>query len=380
MADFAYSSTVQDQVSNLIFGMAYTNLTTAQKAALDASWPSGWTSGSPLGGFAQMAWQQVGQIAQWWYQAGATVSPDVWQHWFVMRMARITSLQYRPDRFKEFRDMDNEAMDSAIKSFAKQDASDSALNTTASITNIKTIRYETMQAAINRTPPVFLSPSEIDSATLRVIRLVWNAADWLFRRREVVISVDTNSTVTFTSGLGSGEVFDQFVSTRLAYTDTSGAGIHCMWANPDEFADAAILYSSGTGRPTYFRFTKTAPTTVVWQFAPAPDTTYTMRALVTITGPTDPANSTATTAFDLFPIPFHQIIRDWVLGECLSKRDGQARADGNALRARCQDEVERLSITFADAGNVTKDSGDVRDVYMDPLMYGSNRNMLGGGM
>ena len=376
MADFAYGTVVQNQVSNLIFGAAYSTLTAAQKSALDGTW----SSGAPTAGFAQMAYQQVGQIAQWWYQAGATVSPDVWQHWFVMRMARITSLQYRPDRFKEFRDMDNEAMDSAIKSFAKQDASDSALNTTASITNIKTIRYETMQAAINRTPPVFLSPSEIDSATLRVIRLVWNAADWLFRRREVVMSVNTSSVVTFTSGLGGSETFDQFVSTRLTYTDTSGAGIHCVWANPDDFADAAVLYSSGTGRPNYFRFTKTAPTTIVWQFAPAPDVTYTMRALVTITGPTDPVDSTATTAFDLFPIPFHQIIRDWVLGECLSKRDGQARADGNALRARCQDEVERLSITFADAGNVTKDSGDVRDVYMDTLMYGSNRNMLGGGM
>jgi hypothetical protein len=380
MADFAYSTTVQDQVSNLIFGQTYSGLTAAQKLALDANWPTGWTSGSPLGGFAQMAYQQVGQIAQWWYQAGATVSPDVWQHWFVMRMAKITSLQYRPDRFKEFKDMDNDAMDTAIKSFAKQDASDSALNTTAATTNIKTIRYETMQAAINRAPPVFLSPSEIDSATLRCLRILWNQAEWLFRRREVVMSVNTSSAVSFTSGLGGSEVFDQFVSTRLAYTDTSGAGIHCTWANPDLFADMAVLYSSGTGRPTYFRFTKTAPTTIVWQFAPAPDTTYTMRALVTITGPGDPSTATDTAPFDLFPVPFHQIIRDWVLGECLNKRDGQARADGNALRARCQDELERLSIQFADAGNVTKDSGCVRDVYDDPLMYGSRSNQLGGGM
>lgn len=376
MADFAYSSTVQDQVAYLIFGQAYTNLTAVQKAALDGTS----SSSPPTAGFAHIAWQQVGQVAQWWYQAGATVSPDVWQHWFVMRMAKVTSLQYRPDRFSEFVKMDNDAMDTAIKSFAKQDASSSTLNTTAATTNIQTIRYETMQAAINRTPPVFLSPAEIDSATLRCLRILWNRADWLFRRREVVMSVDTNSAVTFTSGLGASETFDQFVSTRLTFTDVAGAGLHCMWSNPDSFADAAVLNSQATGRPTYFRFTKSDPTTPVWQFCPVPDTTYTMRALVTITGPTNPTTSTDTTPFDLFPVPFHQIIRDWVLGECLSKRDAQARADGNILRARCEDELERLSLTFADAGNVTQDSGTVRDVYQDVLMFGTDRNMLGGGM
>ena len=376
MADFAYSSTVQDQVSYLLFGNAYSANSADEKAALDGTW----ASGAPTAGFAHMAWQQVGQMAQWWYQAGATVSPDVWQHWFVARMAKIATLQYRPDRYQQFKDMDAEAMNSAIKSFAKQDASDSALNTTASTTNLKTIRYETMQAAINRTPPVFLSPSEIDSATLRCLRIMWNSADWLFRRREVVFSVDDQSAVTITSGLGAGETFDKFVSTRLTFTDVAGAGLHCMWSNPDSFADAAVLNSQATGRPTYFRYTMSAPNTPVWQFCPVPDTTYTMRALVTITGPGNPSSSTDATPFNLFPVEFHQIIRDWVLGECLAKRDAQARADGNVLRARCQDELERLSLTFADAGNVTQDSGTVRDVYQDVLMFGTDRNMLGGGM
>jgi hypothetical protein len=376
MADFAYSSTVQDQVSNLLFGQTYSGLTAAQKAALDGTW----ASGAPTAGFAQMAWQQVGQIAQWWYQAGATISPDVWQHWFVIRMAKIATLQYRPDRYKEFKSMDDDAMDMAIKSFAKQDASDSALNTTASTTNIKTIRYETMQAAINRTPPVFLSPSEIDSATLRCLRIMWNSADWLFRRREVVFSVDDQSAVTITSGLANGEVFDKFVSTRMTYTDVPGAGLHCLWTDPDSFTDAAVVNSQNPGRPAYFRYTMSAPNTPVWQFAPAPDTTYTMRALVSIVGPGNPSSSTDATPFNLFPLEFHQIIRDWILAECLNKRDGQARADGNALRARCQDELERLAITFADAGNVTKDSGTVRDIYQDPLMFSSDRNALGGGM
>jgi hypothetical protein len=125
----------------------------------------------------------------------------------------------------------------------------------------------------------------------------------------------------------------------------------------------------------------TQPTaaTFTWQMAPMPDQAYTVRGLVNLQGPADPANTTDATPFSLFPVEFHQIIRDWILGECLAKRDGQAKIDGNELRKRCQDELERLATKFADVGNVTKDAGSIRDVYNDTQYFG-NYNMLGGAM
>lgn len=379
MADFAYGTEVQNQIAYALFGGNYSSLTSDQKAALDGTQ----STSPPTKGFALLAWQQVGQIAQWWYQAGATTTPDVWQHWFVARACKLMAVQYRPDRYPLFKEMDEAAQASAIKSFQKEAATGSTVSSQATTTNIQTVRYETMQAAINRSPSIFLSPAEIDSATLRCLRILWNQADWLFRRREVVMTVTpptppaTLTTVTF--DLTGSEAFDSFVSTRLTYTDTSGYGIHCFWADPDKFADVATLNVSQTGRPMFFRVTQATPTTFTWQFAPAPDQAYTLRALVNIQGPADPTNATDTTPFDLFPVEFHQIIRDWVLGECLSKRDGQAKADGNELRKRCQDELERLATKFADVGNVTTDAGSVRDVYND-LQYFGNYNMLGGAM
>jgi hypothetical protein len=372
MADFAYSSTVQDQVSNLLFGNAYSACTTAQKAMLDGSS----SASPPTAGVALQAWQQVGMKAQWWYQGGALVSPDVWASWFVARMAKIAAVQYRPDRYPLFKDLDQQGEEAVVKTFQKDDPSGTSLSTTATTTTIRTIRYETMQAAINRQPAIFLSPSEIDSATLRCIQQLWNEADWLFARREVTFTIATDSTVT--NDL-SGETFDRFVSTRLTYTDTAGSGLHLFWADPDKFADAYQWSITGTGRPQYFRFYKSNPTTPVWQFSPAPDTSYTARALVKISGPGTPSTATETTVFDKFPVSFHQLIKDWVLAECLCKRSGDARNDGEALRRRVRDEIERLTMTYADAGNVTIDSGAVRDVYNDMAMFG-RYNTLGGGV
>lgn len=374
MADLAYSVDIQNQIAYALFGGAYSTLTTDQKTALDGNL----ATSPPTKGFALLAWQQVGQIAQWWYQGGAGVSPDVWQHWFVARACKLMAVQYRPDRYPLFKEMDEAAQATAIKSFQKDNAGATGPTTQAASTSLQTIRYETMQVTINRTPAIFLSPSEIDSAALRCIRILWNQADWLFRRREVVMTLNTDGTVTFSPAIA----FDSFVSTRLTYTDSSGYGIHLFWADPDKFADVATLNSEQTGRPMFFRVTQDTsvkPSTTAWQFAPMPDQAYTVRGLVNIQGPADPTSATDTAPFDLFPVEFHQIIRDWILGECLAKRDGQARADGNELRKRCQDELERLATKFADIGNVTKDAGSIRDVYNDTQYFG-NYNMLGGAM
>ena len=85
MADFAYGADVQNQIAYALFGGAYSSLTTDQKTALDGNL----ATSPPTKGFALLAWQQVGQIAQWWYQAGAGVTPDVWQHWFVARACKL---------------------------------------------------------------------------------------------------------------------------------------------------------------------------------------------------------------------------------------------------------------------------------------------------
>ena len=88
------------------------------------------------------------------------------------------------------------AQAAAIKSFQKDNPSGSTIPTQATTTDLQSIRYETMQATINRSPAIFLSPAEVDSAALRCIRILWNQADWLFRRRETVMTLATDSTVS----------------------------------------------------------------------------------------------------------------------------------------------------------------------------------------
>jgi len=61
----ANSANVQIQIAYALFGGAYSSLTTDQKPALDGNPRT--VPAIPTKGFALLAWQQVGQIAQWWY-------------------------------------------------------------------------------------------------------------------------------------------------------------------------------------------------------------------------------------------------------------------------------------------------------------------------
>ena len=365
MANLAYSTIIQDQVASLLYGTSYSGLQSSIKLGIDNTW----TTGALTGGAAKSAWDSINQYSQWWYQAGATVSPDIWQHWLVHRICRIYALQARPDRVEQFRALEAQSQTDALASFSKEDPNDSTVGTDATAATYKSIRFTTMETLLSRTPPIFASPAEIDNATVKVLRDMWNRGDWVFKRRPVTVTINTNSTVSF--NLAAGEEFHSFSTTQLYYADLPYKSYPLEFADQDVMTRRTIEWTSTTGRPQFFRFYRTGAT-ITWQFAPAPDTTYSAYGEVLIKGPDDPSSSTDTVPFTQFPTEFIPLIKDGVLARVLYNR---GVPDGREQVARYNDEVDRMAPKYIEVGNVDRNPRP-RDVYYDFITYGDG--MYGG--
>ena len=365
MANLAYSTNIQDQVATLLFQTSYSGLSSSHKLGIDNTW----TTGALTGGAAKSAWDSINQYSQWWYQAGATVSPDIWQHWLVHRICRIYAVQARPDRVADFRALEAQSQTDALASFTKEDPNDSSVGTDATAATYKSIRFTTMETLLSRNPPIFASPAEIDSATVKVMRDMWNRGDWVFKRRPVTMQIAANGTVTFT--LSNGDVFHSFSTTQLYYADLPYKSSPLVFADQDEMTRRTIEWTSTTGRPRYFRFYRTG-STITWQFAPTPDAAYNAFGEIFIEGPHDPSSSTDTVPFTQFPTEFIPLIKDGVLARVLYNR---GVADGREQVARFNDEVDRMAPKYIEVGNVDRNPRP-RDVYQDFITYGDG--MYGG--
>lgn len=185
MADIAYSSSIQNKVATRLFQTTYSDLTTPQKTVIDGSS----ASSPPTEGVAEDAWNYIGAYAQWVYvPSTAGYAPAEWERWLVARMVYLAAEVFRPDRAAYYKDIEKSEMQACLTSYIKT-AMDATISDLATTTTIKNIRYSVMSAAIRHNPPIFIDPADIDAATVRTIRDLWNRADWNWKRRPVTMTV-----------------------------------------------------------------------------------------------------------------------------------------------------------------------------------------------
>jgi len=366
-----YSTDIQDTIALLLVGNTYANLDATQKALMDGTS----ASSPPTKGVAKDAWDDVNGSFQWAELAGATVSPDAAQRWFIARCCRELALQLRPDRIDQFVKYEKEQYERALSTYSRKAINyDPAADTQYSANTYQNVRYYVVSTLLKRNPPVVLPIDLVDAAINRALLWLWNGYDWPFRRRSVTATITALSAVTFSGS----DTFLSLATRRLYFSDVQSYGSAvCVWADGDDMASklSATGSAASTGRPAYFRYQK-AGDTVTWQFWPTPDTTYTATCEIYITGPGAPANATDTAPFLKFPAEFQPWIRELALAEALgSIGDGSSEA----IRQRIKDECDRYFPQLADVGR-QDDTVAVRNVYSEQVTLTDWTGSMGGAM
>jgi hypothetical protein len=360
-----YTSAIQNRIAMSVWGRQNSGLTADQKAHLDGTW----TSGSLTSGMAFDALTRINQYGQWWEQAGASAAPAAWEGWFVSLTALKLAVSHRPDRIQGLRVELNDAIESALQTHSLTDATSTTI--TGQTLTVPGLRYFVMNHAIRRTPRLFVPPSDIDAHLLWVLNYLWNCAGWNFRKRQVTLTIATNSAVT--TDLGVTETLDSLSSRQLYYDDTSGARIR--WVSSDEMAQLRARYGTETGRPRFFR-TERSGSTLSWKFAPLPDAQYTAKAECHIKGPGTLSDATSlTTELAKFPPEFGPVVRDLVLGRCLMFHSA---ADGRRIYEDALAQVETFLPAAEDFGRPAH-TQTVRDAYQDIQALGGEF-IMGGGL
>lgn len=399
MTAIAYSAALQDRIAYRLWGDSYSNITAKQKAALDGTW----TVGDP-GGFALDALTAIRQTGQYFAAVVPNSVPSEAEPWLVARTVMLMGgTQARPDRAAEYRSQNETAESAFVDAYARQLITyDPTVTTpeasTLTVLNIRNYviyhccrkqRWETVEGTKQVRPRMLVDPIMIDAQIERVLQNLWGRADWSFKRRQVTITIATDSSVTMDL---TGETFHSIASREFFYSDTAATGFYRLkWARDGTSMAQIRAYkaaTTATGRPSFFRIDNKSGT-LTWTFDTTPDQTYTATGEVYVKGPTLTSLAATTTAMARFPDQFAHVIKDLVLAEVL---DHLGDPDGKRFReGRLEDEITRLLPTFSSVGHVQDDQG-VRDVYGDislirnaNMYYGSwwggnNTGDLGGGL
>lgn len=365
---------MQDRVALLLHEQTYSALTTNQKAVIDGS-GSGLNTAAP-GGVAGDAFKMIGLWNQWLTQAGLATIGDYLEPWAIDETCWRAARVIRPDRYQMFRDACTLTMRQALEAYSDNPVdSSTAVSSTAYAKTLQSLRKYAVTYLKALEPPVYIPMDALDQAAQSAVHHVWNARHWTFKRREVVLSIDTSSNVTVSSGLGVGETMDELATLFLYYTDSSGDGLMIEWANADVMASQRARVNVSSARPQIFR-TRGQGSARVWQFWPTPDTTYTVRAEVWIESPSNFSSATSTTVLDLFPGEFIPFIRRAMLAEALRMT---GRAMGERMWSEVNQEIERTLVQFEEQGVPTQRT-TVRDDNKDVYALGDSSGYLGGGV
>lgn len=184
MADLAYTAVIQSKIARRLMLQDYSAADADQKAVIDGTW----ASGSLTDGAAEDAMAYLGDYAKWLYTpVSAGGVPPEWEAWFVARTVWLAGQIIRPERVDLYRKIEQEEAQRCISAYCSSTPQGTSVGgTTASIASMRTF---VIGSAVRRTPPIFVDPADIDAATIKVIRDVWNRADWNFKRRAVTMTV-----------------------------------------------------------------------------------------------------------------------------------------------------------------------------------------------
>ena len=345
-----YSTSIQDRIALLVYGVANTGLADYQKVLLDGTW----TTGALSSGVAKDALQVLNQFGQWNEAVSSASAPPDWEQWFIAESAYRLAIAARPDRIATIKQMREEAMEAALLTYSRTGIADNATAATTSLTDLR----QHVIASLSRMRPLKYVPVEqIDRAVQWAMNNLWNRGKWSFRRRMVTATIATDESVTITAGMESGETIDDIVTNALYLGGTSTRIV--TWAKPDEMSQLKSLTDVQAGVPRQFRINKLG-TTFQWKFFPVPDISYTATFEVLTSGPTLPT-STPSTSITQFPPLFIPTLRDLVLAKVMQDNS----IDGATERMRMVDDDIGRNLTFYDDVGEPDAAQSVRDVYGD---------------
>lgn len=369
MANFAYSSSIQDRVAYALHGRAYSNLSSEQKAAFDGTS----SSDPPTAGRAKDAFLTIRKLAQWWEQTDSSTVSDAAEAWFVAEMVFLLSLNQRPERIGEFKATREQAMNDYIDTITTTAITTGYTSDVFATPCLQSLRYYVLRriANVSRKALTSTPPEEIDAASIWCLNWVWYKAMWNFKTRLITITVPTSGNgASPTLGLAAGETFDGLSTQNIYYSASTPD--YVQWANQDVMAAYKADTTASTGKPQWFRIQRSGSTRT-WIWHPYPDQEYTLKAEVFIelpgtTTPGVPDTVTETVPWSKLPREFFHPYRELVLGRVMHNR-----GLGDETWKSAVDEVERFLPIYADHSNADID-GAVRDVYRDSYW------MRGGGL
>jgi len=239
MPALAYTAAIQTRIAYALRGMAYSTLTADEKAMIDATW----ASGALTGGVALDALTQIQQIGQWFSLTAPTSVPDEWASWLVQRTVMYAAQQMAPDRLQHYIEMHDSAEMAALDAYERNLITyDPGATPEATTLTVQNLRYyvtqvcvrrdggwETVEGTRRRRPRRWIPFTVVDAAIDRVIRNLWNRANWIFKRRQATLLITpysitggtfTHATKTITK---TGE-FSTAIAAGSTVLVTAGTG------------------------------------------------------------------------------------------------------------------------------------------------------------
>lgn len=255
----ASTSATQNRTAYILRGVAYASLTTAEKAVLDAA--------------ALDALTQIQQIGQYFSLTAPASVPDTWESWFVQKTAMMAAQQMCPDRMAHYIEMHEAAEMAAIDAYGRNSITyDPGSTPEASVLTVQNIRYyvisnmvrrdpgwETIDGARRRRPRKWIPFELIDAQIERVVRNIWNRADWQFKRRQATFTLTpytvadatythATKTITKTSGFATTIPAGSVVRVTAGTGATLGEYVTTTGATADAIILTASIGSAADGQ------------------------------------------------------------------------------------------------------------------------------------
>lgn len=263
MATLAYTAAIQIRVANDL-GLTYATTSGPNKTLID----NAWTVGAP-GGAALDALTQIQQIGQWFSLTAAASVPSEWESWLVKKTALIVARVIHPERLEAFQRAHDDAEMAAIDAYTPTSLATGteipAEAYTLTMYNLLSYvirhcarlkRWETVDGTARQRPRLWVGPEIIYAQTERVLKSLWNRANWPFRRRMVTLAIVPYTVTNATYALSSKTVtstgnFSTTIQPGAPVRFISGTGvIACERIVVSASADAVTLNAVPTGVTT----------------------------------------------------------------------------------------------------------------------------------
>ena len=347
----AHSTDIQNQIALLLTRGVYSNITTAQKNAID-----GGSTPPATGGAVARAFNILGQYANMYSVDDVSTIPDTWDAWLVNEAALQAAPAFPSAETDVIRRNKLAAMRDAIISYARTEHDDTGDGSIGTFTR-PSIRGETVVNALRaHRGALYLEPEMIDSVLEDVVSEIWNEADWSFKNKFVTLTIATDGTVTASDSVS----VDRIVGDRIYYDSTFGG--ECLAVDYETMLNYKTA-STSSGKPNYFHLIRSG-NALSWLFERTIDQEYTAKAMVTAQTPSLSDASTMDAGLAMFPTDFRPIVRDRVLATCLLRagRSGVA----NPLLEKTDMKIAGLLARY-DRTNDGREASEVHDSYLQGL-------------